>query len=81
MQQARVNHAYCVGLNLGWKKMRFQLALNKTFCPNPQSLSHQQVKQCQRTKINKTILSSPSLPLIGFPHKVYKIRIEMQISI
>ena len=38
IQQARVNHAYCVGLNPGWKKVRFQLALNKTFCPNPQPL-------------------------------------------
>ena len=42
--------------------MRFQLALNKTFCPNPQPLTHRQVKQCQRTKINKTILSAPLSP-------------------
>ena len=41
--------------------MRFQLALNKTLCPNPQSLTHQQGKQRQRTKINKTMLSPPSL--------------------
>ena len=62
IQQARVNYAYCVGSNPGWKKMRFQLALNKTFCPNPQPLTHRQVKQRQRKKINKTVLSAPSLP-------------------
>ena len=59
-----MNHAYCVGLNPGWKKMQFQLPLNKTFCPNPQSLSHQQLKQCQRTKIKKTIFLPPS----SLPH-------------
>ena len=60
-----MNHAYCLGLNPGWKKMRFQLPLNKTFCPYPQSLTHRQVKQRQRTKFNKTMLSAPSLP----PHR------------
>ena len=60
-QQAKMNHAYCVGLNSGWKKMRFQLALNKTFCPNPQPLTHGRLTQRQRTKINKTMLSA-SLP-------------------
>ena len=54
-----MNHAYCVGINPGWIKMGFQLALNKTFCPNPQPLTHRQVKQRQRTKINKTMLSAP----------------------
>ena len=81
IQQARMNHAYCVGINPGWKKMTFQLALNKTFCPNPQPLTHRQVKQRQRTKINKTMLLPPPFPFIGFPHKVYNIRVEMQISI
>ena len=77
-----MNHAYCVGINPGWKKMTFQLALNKTFCPNLQPLTHRQVKQRQRTKINKTMLSaSLPHPLIGFPHKVHNIRIEKQISI
>ena len=61
IQQAKMNHAYCVGLNSGWKKMRFQLALNKTFCPNPQPLTHGRLTQRQRTKINKTMLSA-SLP-------------------
>ena len=61
---------------------RFQLALNKTFCPNPQHLTHRQVKQHQRTKINKSVLfASLPPPLIGFQRKVYSIRIEMQISI
>ena len=62
IQQAKVNHAYCIGLNPGWKKMRFQLALNKTFCPNLQPLTHRQVKRRQRTKINKIMLYAPSLP-------------------
>ena len=44
----------------------FQLALNKTFCPNPQRLTHQQLKQCQRRNINKTMYSAPSLPLPRF---------------
>ena len=57
-----MNYAYRVRLNPGWKMMRFQLALNNTFCPNPQPLTHQQVKQHKRTKINKTMLSAPSLP-------------------
>ena len=66
IQQARMNHVYYLGLNPGWKKMRFQLALNKTFCPYPQPLTCQKVKQPQRTKINKTKLSAPSLPLHQF---------------
>ena len=72
-----MNHAYCVGLNPSWKKMRYQLALNKTFCPNQQPLIQRQVKQRQRTKINKAMLSAPLPLLIGFPHKVYDIRIEI----
>ena len=50
-----------MSLNCCWRKIIFQLTLNKTFCPNPQPLTHQQGKQRQRTKINKTMLSSPSL--------------------
>ena len=57
-----MNRAYCLDLNPGCKKVRFQLGLNKTFCPSPQPLTHRQVKQWQRTKINKTMLSAPSLP-------------------
>ena len=60
IQQAKMNHANCVGLNPSWKKIQFQLALNKTFCPNPQ-LTYRRLKQCQRTKINKTMLSATSL--------------------
>ena len=40
IQQAKMNHANCVGLNPSWKKIRFQLALNKTFCPSPQLLTY-----------------------------------------
>ena len=56
-----MNHSYCVGLNPSWKKMQFQLALNKTFCPNPQPLTHRWLKQHQIKK-NKIMLSAPSLP-------------------
>ena len=42
-----MNHAYCVGSSDGWKKMRFQLALNKTFFSNPQPLTHRRLKQRQ----------------------------------
>ena len=45
----------------GWKKVRFQLTLNKTSCPTPQLIISQRFKHRQRTKINKTMLSvSPS---------------------
>ena len=74
-----MNHVYYVGLNPDWKKMRFQLALKKTIYPKPQTLTDRQLKQRHRTKINKTMLSVPSLT--GFPHKVHNIRIEKQISI
>ena len=57
-----MNHAYYVGLNPSWKKMRYQLALNKAFCPNQQPLIQRQVKQRQRKKINKAMLSAPPLP-------------------
>ena len=53
-----MNHAYCVGSSDGWKKMRFQLALNKTFFSNPQPLTHRRLKQRQRKKISKTMLSA-----------------------
>ena len=36
IQHARMIHVYCVSLNPGWEKMRFQLVLNKTFCPTSQ---------------------------------------------
>ena len=43
------------------KAERFQLALDKTFCPTPPSLIHRRFKHRQRAKINKTMLSaSPS---------------------
>ena len=62
IQQARMNHAYCVSLSSGWKKMWFQLALNKTFCPTPHPFILRRLKQRQMTKINGTMLSAPSLP-------------------
>ena len=66
-----MNHGYCVGLNPGGKKVWFQLALNKTYCLNSQPLTHWQLKQRQRTKISKTMLSAPSLPPHWFfPHSL-----------
>ena len=41
------------------KKMRFQLALNKTFCSTPPPLIHRRFKHRQRTKINKQCLLPP----------------------
>ena len=63
-----MNHAYCVGSSDGWKKMRFQLALNKTFFSNPQPLTHRRLKQRQRKKISKTMLSAHLLPPPHPPH-------------
>ena len=41
--------------------MRFQLALNKTFCPTPPPLIYRRLKHHQKTKISKIMLSaSPS---------------------
>ena len=44
----------------GWKKIRFQLALNKTYSLTPPPLIHRRFKHHQRTKINKTMLSASS---------------------
>ena len=63
----------------GWKKIRFQLTLNKTFCPTPPPLIHRRFKHRQRTKINKN--NAFCLPLIGFPHKAHNISIENQVNI
>ena len=60
-----MSHACCIGLNPGWKKMIFQLAVNKTLCPNPQLLTQRLLKQRQRRKINETMLSAPLPP----PHR------------
>ena len=71
-------HAYCFGQIPGPKFPRFQLALNKIFCPTAPALAHQQFKHGQRTKIIKT--NTFCLPLIGFPLKVPSISIEKQVS-
>ena len=41
-----------------WKKMRFELAPNKTSCNIPPPFTHQRLKRNQRTKINKTMPST-----------------------
>ena len=53
-----------------WKKIRFQLALNKTFCPIPPPLTYQRF--CQRTKINKIVLSVSSVFHTKFTISVLK---------
>ena len=73
IQQARTNHAYCVGLNPGLKKITFQLALNKTFWPNPQPFTYRQVKERTRTKINKTTLSAHLPPPSSVFHTKFTI--------
>ena len=42
----------------GWKNIRFQLALNKTYNLTPPPLIHRRLKHRQTTKINKTMLSA-----------------------
>ena len=59
IQPLRMNHAYCIGSNPSWK--------SNTFCSNPQPLIYRRLKQCQRTKINKTMLSASPFPLA--PHR------------
>ena len=56
--QYNISHAYCFDWNPGWKKMRFQLALNKTSCPTPPPLICRRLKHRQRIKNYKTMLSA-----------------------
>ena len=56
------------------KKIRFQLALDKSFCLIAPPLTHRRLKLRQRTKVNKTMISAS-------PPKVHNINIEKQISI
>ena len=45
----------------GWKKIRFQLAQNKTYSLTTPPLIQRRFKHRQRTKINKTMLSVSSV--------------------
>ena len=45
----------------GWKKIRFQVALDKTYSLTPPPLIHQKFKHHQRTKINKMFSTSSVL--------------------
>ena len=56
----------------GWKKIRFQLALNKTYSLTPPPLIHRRFKHRQRTKINKTMLSASSVFHAKFTISVLK---------
>ena len=59
IQHARICHACCFGLNRGWKKIQFQLALNKTFCPTPQPLTHRRGTDKEQKLTNQCF---PPLP-------------------
>ena len=62
-----------------WKKVRFKLVLNKTFCLTPRSLIHRRLKHHQKTEINKTMLSA--FPSLVFNTKFTISEFEKQISI
>ena len=60
----KIRAVFCISIKFdlnvrktGWKKIRFQLALNKTYSLTPPPLIHRRFKHRQRTKINKTMLS------------------------
>ena len=55
-----------------WKKIRFQLTLNKTYSPTPLPLIQRRFKHRQRTKINKAMLSVSSLLHAKFTISVLK---------
>ena len=64
----KIRAVFCISIKFdlnvrktGWKKIRFQLALNKTYSLTPPPLIHQRFKHRQRTKINKTMLSTSSV--------------------
>ena len=56
----------------GWKKIRFQLVLNKNYSLNPPPLIHRRFKHRQRTKINQIILSASSVFHAKFTISVLK---------
>ena len=56
----------------GWKKIRFQLVLNKNYSLNPPPLIHRRFKHHQRTKINQIILSASSVFHAKFTISVLK---------
>ena len=56
----------------GWKKIRFQLALNKTYSLTSPPLIHRRFKHCQRTEINKTMLSASTVLYTKFTISVLK---------
>ena len=56
----------------GSKKIRFQLALNKTYSLTPPPLIHRRLKHRQRIKINKTMPSGSSVFHAKFTISVLK---------
>ena len=51
-------HAYSFSYNPGWKKMQFQLALNKTFDPTLPPLTHRQAR-AKEQKLTKQYCRHP----------------------
>ena len=58
----------------GWKKIQFQLTINKTDSLTPLPLSLGRFKLRQRTKINKPVLSASSVFQAKFTISVLKSR-------
>ena len=75
----KIRAVFCISIKFdlnvrktGWKKIRFQLALNKTYSLTPPPLIHRRFKHRQRTKINKTMLSASSVFHAKFTISVLK---------
>ena len=61
----KIRAVFCISIKFdlnvrktGWKKIRFQLALNKTYSLTPPPLIHQRFKHRQRTKLTKQYFMS-----------------------
>ena len=64
----KIRAVFCISIKFdlnvrkaGWKKIRFQMALNKTYSFTPPHLIHRRFKHRQRTKINKIMFSASSV--------------------
>ena len=60
VQHHRMCHAYCYRLNRGWKKIRFQLVLNKTFCLTTQPSPTDNESTAKEQKFTKHCFLLPS---------------------
>ena len=71
IQYVRMRQTYYHGLNSTWEKIRFQLALNKTFFPTPKPSATNNLNTTKKKKINQE--NAFCLPLIDFPYTVHSI--------